>query len=136
VQAAKHGSRIEGGTIYTTASPCWPCFKLVASAGISTVVFGELYRDPRIFDFAKMARIELIDLSAFTQLSVGLLIHTDEEFHDGKCERLYITEVSGRHVYAKDHAGQRWQLLHHSVKEEAKKLGLPTFHLVDECKNP
>ena len=33
IQAAKNGVRIDGATIYTTASPCWPCFKLIANAG-------------------------------------------------------------------------------------------------------
>lgn len=63
-QAAKHGSALAGGTIYTTASPCWPCFKLIASAGIKRIVFGELYKDERIWDFARTARIDLVDLSA------------------------------------------------------------------------
>lgn len=64
VQAAKSGNKVSGGTIYTTASPCWPCFKLIASAGIKTIVFGELYKDDRLFTFAKDAGIELVDLSA------------------------------------------------------------------------
>ena len=34
IQAAKNGVAIEGATIYTTASPCWPCFKLIANAGL------------------------------------------------------------------------------------------------------
>ena len=34
LQAALNGVRIEGGEIYTTASPCWNCFKLVANAGL------------------------------------------------------------------------------------------------------
>lgn len=63
VQAAKHGNRIEGSSIYTTASPCWPCFKLIASAGIKRIVFGELYKDDRITQFAKEAGIELFDMS-------------------------------------------------------------------------
>src|ERR1700716_4026026 len=25
-QAAKHGVRVENGTVYVTASPCWSCF--------------------------------------------------------------------------------------------------------------
>lgn len=62
-QAAKNGVMIDGGTIYTTASPCWPCFKLIANSGIKKIVFGELYRDPRIHDFAKEAGIKLVDLS-------------------------------------------------------------------------
>ncbi len=63
VQAAKTGAMIDGGTIYTTASPCWPCFKLIANSGLKRVVFGELYRDERIYQFAKEAKIELVDLS-------------------------------------------------------------------------
>lgn len=57
IQAAKNGVRIEGATIYTTASPCWPCFKLIANAGITRIVFGEIYRDDRIHDFAIQAKI-------------------------------------------------------------------------------
>ena len=33
IQAAKNGVGIDGATIYTTASPCWPCFKLIANSG-------------------------------------------------------------------------------------------------------
>lgn len=62
-QAAKNGVAIDKATIYVTASPCWPCFKLIANSGIVRVVFGELYRDDRIYEFAKVAKIELVDLS-------------------------------------------------------------------------
>lgn len=58
-QAARNGVRIEGATIYVTASPCFNCFKLCASAGIATIVYGEFYRDQRIFEFAQEAGIEL-----------------------------------------------------------------------------
>jgi dCMP deaminase len=64
VQAAKLGSGgVAGGTVYTTASPCWPCFKLIASAGITRIVFGELYRDDRIWSFAAEAGLELYYLA-------------------------------------------------------------------------
>lgn len=59
VQAARNGVRIDGATIYTTASPCWPCFKLIANAGCTRIVFGEFYRDERIFEYAKKIGIEL-----------------------------------------------------------------------------
>ena len=59
IQAAKNGVRIDAGTIYTTASPCFPCFKLCANAGLARIVFGEFYRDERIFDFARAIGIEL-----------------------------------------------------------------------------
>lgn len=60
IQAATHGTRIEGASIYVTASPCWNCFKMIANAGIKRVVFGEFYRDQRIFDVAAELGIELI----------------------------------------------------------------------------
>lgn len=59
IQAARNGVNIEGTVIYTTASPCWPCFKLIANAGVMGIVYGELYRDDRIHDFAQLARITL-----------------------------------------------------------------------------
>lgn len=58
-QAARNGVRIEDASIYVTASPCFTCFKLCASAGITTIVYGEFYRDQRIFEFARDAGIEL-----------------------------------------------------------------------------
>jgi dCMP deaminase len=63
IQAARHGTSIEGAGIYISASPCWSCFKMVANAGIQRIVFGEFYRDQRIFQHAERLRIELVDLS-------------------------------------------------------------------------
>ena len=63
IQAAKNGTRIEGAGIYVTASPCWQCFKMIGNAGLGRIVFGEFYRDQRIFDFSKVLGIELVDLS-------------------------------------------------------------------------
>lgn len=59
VQAAKNGVKIEGATLYTTASPCWWCFKMIANVGIKRIVYGELYRDERIKEFSAKAGIEL-----------------------------------------------------------------------------
>ena len=59
IQAAKNGVAIDGAEIYTTASPCWPCFKLIANAGLSRVYYGEFYRDERSIAVAKDAGIEL-----------------------------------------------------------------------------
>jgi len=64
IQAAKNGVRIEGAELYTTASPCWNCFKLIANAGIRTIYFGEFYRDTRSIEVARTLGIDLIDLSA------------------------------------------------------------------------
>ncbi len=63
IQAAKNGVNINGGSIYTTASPCGNCFKLIVNAGLKKISFGEFYRDERVFDVAKRLDIELIDLS-------------------------------------------------------------------------
>lgn len=43
-QAAKNGVSISGSTIYTTASPCYPCSKVLVNAGVKKIVFGERYR--------------------------------------------------------------------------------------------
>jgi dCMP deaminase len=64
IQAAKNGVGIAGGEIYTTASPCWNCFQLIANAGIVRVYYGEFYRDERSIEIARKLEIELIDLSA------------------------------------------------------------------------
>jgi len=64
LQAARNGVRIEGADLYTTASPCWPCFKMVANAGVKRIVYGEFYRDERIFDVARQIGIALVELSA------------------------------------------------------------------------
>jgi dCMP deaminase len=63
VQAARNGMRIEGAGIYVTASPCWGCFRLIANAGIVRIVFGEFYRDPKIFEVSQALGIELVDFS-------------------------------------------------------------------------
>lgn len=63
VQAARHGMRIDGADIYVTASPCWGCFRLIANSGIMRIVFGEFYRDQRIFEFSQKLGIELVDFS-------------------------------------------------------------------------
>jgi dCMP deaminase len=60
IQAARNGVRIDQAGIYVTASPCFGCFKLIANAGIKRIVYGEFYRDQRIFDFAQRLRIELV----------------------------------------------------------------------------
>ena len=66
IQAAKNGVRIDAAELYTTASPCWNCFKLTANAGIRKVYFGEFYRDRRSIEVAGHLGIELVDLSQST----------------------------------------------------------------------
>src|SRR6476469_8373555 len=60
IQAARSGVNIDGATCYVTASPCWNCFKQLANAGVVRIVYGEFYRDERIFEVAKQIGIELV----------------------------------------------------------------------------
>lgn len=68
VQAARTGARVEGGTIYTTASPCYECMKLIINAGIFRVVCKEFYASRygmsgEVEAFAKEANVELVFLA-------------------------------------------------------------------------
>lgn len=75
VQAAKHGINIDESTIYTTASPCWYCFKLLANSGIKRICFSELYRDDRIVEYAKTSGIELVDLTNVEHEDVNIKVN-------------------------------------------------------------
>lgn len=68
VQAARNGAKVEGGTIYTTASPCYDCLKLIINAGILRVVCKEFYASRygmsgEMEKFAKDAGLEMVFLS-------------------------------------------------------------------------
>jgi dCMP deaminase len=41
--ATKNGANIEGGTLYTTLSPCIACARLILSSGIKSVIFKDSY---------------------------------------------------------------------------------------------
>src|SRR5262249_26066166 len=69
IQAAKNGVSVTGAELYTTASPCWPCFKLIANAGISRVYYGEFYRDEKSLAVGEAAGIELVDLGKAAAVS-------------------------------------------------------------------
>src|SRR3954466_1715923 len=52
IHAATNGVSINAGHLYVTAAPCWSCFKSIATAGILRSMYGEFYRDARIFEVA------------------------------------------------------------------------------------
>ncbi|MEZ4655885.1 MAG: dCMP deaminase family protein [Candidatus Eisenbacteria bacterium] len=68
-QAARNGVRIEGADIYTTSSPCWSCFRLIANSSIRRIYYGEFYRDRRSLEIAAELGLELVDLSALVSPS-------------------------------------------------------------------
>ncbi len=45
IQAAKHGTNIDGSTLYCTTLPCIICSKMIINAGIRRIVYEEGYAD-------------------------------------------------------------------------------------------
>lgn len=58
VTAARYGVRLNGATLYTTASTCYDCFKMVAQAGILRIVYGQMYNS------ARSGSIDIVALAA------------------------------------------------------------------------
>jgi dCMP deaminase len=64
ISAAKNGVATDGAVLYTTAYPCWSCFKTIVNAGIKTIYYKEKYRpDELVEQHAAQLGINLIDLS-------------------------------------------------------------------------
>ena len=59
IQAAKHGVKIEGATIYTTHQPCIMCAKMIINAKLERVVYGQSYADDNGLKFLKEAGIKV-----------------------------------------------------------------------------
>lgn len=59
-QAALVGYPTFNGTIYVTASPCWPCFKAIVAAGIKRIVFDEQYGSLGLTEISRRQGIELV----------------------------------------------------------------------------
>lgn len=60
IQAALHGVKIEGATIYVTHQPCILCTKIIINAGIKTVIYQGDYPDTFSEEMLKEAGIELV----------------------------------------------------------------------------
>ena len=54
---AKSTQSSVGATLYTTASPCIDCAKLIIQSDIHRVVYDELYRDSEGIDLLKQANV-------------------------------------------------------------------------------
>ncbi len=63
LQAAILGTIVQGGTLYTTASPCYDCLKRSVSVKIQRVVFAEKYDSARsIIDMANLVQLYHLEM--------------------------------------------------------------------------
>lgn len=63
IQAAVHGVRVRGSTLYTTHEPCVLCTKMIINAGIVRVYFAAEYPDPLARAMLQEAGIQSVRLS-------------------------------------------------------------------------
>lgn len=61
-QAAKNGVAIGGADIYITSSPCWDCFKMIATVGIQKIYFRDFHNDGSFVEAACTAGIHVEQL--------------------------------------------------------------------------
>ena len=63
IQAARHGTNIDGATLYCTTMPCIICTKMIINAGIRKICYAEGYSD----DLARaMLQESAIEVEQFT----------------------------------------------------------------------
>ena len=60
IQAAKHGTNIDGATLYCTTMPCIICSKMIINAGIKKVVYGTGYADTLAAEMIAESGVEII----------------------------------------------------------------------------
>jgi len=59
IQAAWHGVKIEGATMYCTNQPCVICAKMMINAGIKRLVYAGTYPDKLAADMLKESSIKI-----------------------------------------------------------------------------
>ena len=64
LKCAKEGVSVKGATIYTTLSPCKACSSMLASCGVSRVVYLEEYRDASGIEILKTCSIVVDKLNS------------------------------------------------------------------------
>ncbi len=60
VQAAWHGVKIEGGTLYCTFQPCVICVKMIINAGLVKLVYEGGYPDALASEMLKESKLEVV----------------------------------------------------------------------------
>lgn len=63
--AARHGTSLEGATVYVTHSPCFSCAQLMINSGIVRIVYSHLYRDVSPLDLLAEAGITVDQIEDF-----------------------------------------------------------------------
>ena len=68
-QAARNGTSIEGAVIYSTASPCYDCFKMMINAGVKEVVYKDFYMSrygasKAVLTLSKKAGVKITEFKA------------------------------------------------------------------------
>ncbi len=64
IQAAVHGVKIEGGTLYCTCQPCVICVKMMINAGIKKVVYEGEYPDDLAANMLIESGLEIVRYTA------------------------------------------------------------------------
>ena len=63
-KVARSNNSSQGSTLYVTASPCLECAKLIIQAGITRVVYNELYRITDGLDLLARAGVECVHIDS------------------------------------------------------------------------
>jgi dCMP deaminase len=59
IQAAKHGTNIDGATLYCTNQPCGICAKMIINAGVKHLVFEDGYPDQLAAEMLKESGLKV-----------------------------------------------------------------------------
>ncbi len=57
-EAARNGVELDGAVAYVTTHPCFICSKMLASAGVTEIVYDEFYPDELSTNFLKDAGVK------------------------------------------------------------------------------
>lgn len=74
IAAARHGVTTDGATLYVTCYPCWGCFKMLANAGITRIVYENSYRvDPLVLEGAALMGMTVYQLELSSEDKEAIL---------------------------------------------------------------
>jgi len=62
IQAALHGIKIDGATIYTTHEPCVLCAKMLVNSGVKEIFYRDSYPDQLAQNILSEAKIKVVHI--------------------------------------------------------------------------